>query len=183
MWTFFHVESRWNRVSNTRFVIIFQTQNTDSTFISLLTITKRPEHSHFPSHPNIYTPNPHSIGDKCIPSAVENSSAAENSHLLSSATSHSKPHSALSLSRTEVSSKTQSLSFYIYSQTFSSSPIFYHYSHLFIIKPHQSIGNFVFPSFPHNPKSFFPHFHVTPNQIHKTLRFYSGRNRVLQTRD
>ena len=92
------------------------------------------------------------IGDKRISSAAENPSAAENSCLLSLATSHSKPHSTLSLSRTEVSSKIQPLSFYIYSQTFGSSPIFYHYSHLFIIKPHQSIRNFVFPSFPHNPK-------------------------------
>ena len=132
-------------------MIIFQTQNIDSTFISLLSL-KRPEHSHSPSHPNIQTPNPHSIKDKRISSVAENPSVVENSRLLSLATSHSKPHSVLSLSRTEVSSKTQLLSFYIYSQTFVNSLIFYHYSHLFIIKPHQSTKNFVFPLFPHNPK-------------------------------
>ena len=86
-------------------------------------LLKRPEHSHSPSHPNIQTRNPHSTKDKHI------SSVAENSHLLSSV----KPHSALSLSCTEVSSKTQLLSFYINSQTFGSSPIFYHYSHLAVL--------------------------------------------------
>ena len=90
-------------------------------------LLKCPEHSHSPSHPNIQTRNPHSTEDKHI------SSVAENSHLLSSVTSHSKPHSTLSLSCTEVSSKTQLLSFYINSQTFGSSPIFYHYSHLAVL--------------------------------------------------
>ena len=119
-WTFFHVEPRWNRVSNTLFVIILALKHPDS---------KTQELSFTPKHtnPKPETSASHSTGDKRISLAAKNSSVVENplanphstrdKCISSAAKTHRRqkthwrmlkcsgiwsPHSTLSLSRTEV---------------------------------------------------------------------------------
>ena len=138
-WTFFHVEPRWNRVSNTLFVIILALKHPDS---------KTQELSFTPKHtnPKLETSTSHSTGDKCISSAVENSSMAENPFANPYSTGDKRissavetywrqkthwrtlkfsgiwsPHSTLSLSRTEVTVSHSALSLlpFIHYQTTS----------------------------------------------------------------
>ena len=101
-WTFFHVEPRWHRVSKTRFVIIFhhfsvQTKTLSHPNIQIPTRDKR-RHYHWQTHqrrlqntltPKHTKPLAETIADikKPIGKDKRISSTAENSCLLSSATS------------------------------------------------------------------------------------------------
>ena len=136
------MEPSWNRVSKTRFVII-------------LTSSSRLQNILAPKHTN---PNLRQAQTLENPSANPSAKTSESHwrqktnrqrqvHLISDR----KPIDSKKLSSPlidKLSLKT-SLSSLTISHWGQLSTIFYHYSYLFIIKPHQSTGNFVFPSFPY----------------------------------
>ena len=140
---------------------------------------KRPKYSHSYWHSNIQTSNPHSTGDKHISSATGASHQRQKTHL--------RQKTLVSSHRRPLTQNLTQLSHYLTLRSVVKhrpSPSIFTHKHLaillsFITTLICSLSNHI------NPLGilFFPHFHITPNQIHKTLRFYSDRNQVLQTRD